>query len=150
MYHLVKKDERLKALQEAFRVLKPKGIFISAYISRFTSFIDGLRSGYIEDPEFRTIILKDLETSHHTNPSNKPEVLYRGDHPMNAKSEVESVGFLDPELIAVDSIWMTEKCKHYFSIDETREHILRFLEKIEKEECIVGASSHYFIIAKKG
>ena len=87
MYHLVKKDERLKALQEAFRVLKPKGIFISAYISRFTSFIDGLRSGYIEDPEFRTIILKDLETSHHTNPSNKPGYFTEAffDHPMNAK-----------------------------------------------------------------
>lgn len=41
MYHLVEKKERLEALSEAYRVLKPGGVVFVAGISRFTSALDG-------------------------------------------------------------------------------------------------------------
>ena len=73
LYHLVRKKERLKALAEARRVLKPGGLLFAAAISRFTSAVDGSLRGFIRDSEFMTIIQQDLKNGQHRNPSNKPE-----------------------------------------------------------------------------
>jgi ubiquinone/menaquinone biosynthesis C-methylase UbiE len=42
MYHLINQQDRLKALKEALRVLKPGGVAFFAGISRFASALDGL------------------------------------------------------------------------------------------------------------
>src|SRR5437773_10269387 len=73
LYHLVRKKERLKALAEAHRVLKPGGLLFAAAISRFTSALDGSLRGFIRDPGFMKIIIQDLKNGQHRNPSNKPE-----------------------------------------------------------------------------
>jgi S-adenosylmethionine-dependent methyltransferase len=41
LYHLTHLDERVKALHEAWRVLKPGGIIFAAFISRYATFRDG-------------------------------------------------------------------------------------------------------------
>ena len=41
LYHLVHLDERLQALHEAQRVLKPGGFIFAAFISRYATFRDG-------------------------------------------------------------------------------------------------------------
>jgi SAM-dependent methyltransferase len=43
LYHLVERGERLAALREARRVLRPGGVVAAAIISRFGSTADGLR-----------------------------------------------------------------------------------------------------------
>ena len=59
LYHAQKSDERLSILHEAIRVLKPGGYLFCTIISQFASFMDGLVSGYIRDPEFRQIVKGD-------------------------------------------------------------------------------------------
>lgn len=41
LYHLTQRDDRIRALQEACRVLKPNGVLFAASISRYASLIDG-------------------------------------------------------------------------------------------------------------
>lgn len=62
LYHLIERSDRLMALREARRILKPKGVLIAAAISRFASLIDGLARGFFRDPEFRKIVASDLAT----------------------------------------------------------------------------------------
>jgi SAM-dependent methyltransferase len=50
LYHLTDEKDRLTALQDAHRVPKPGGIFLSVGISRFASTFDGLRQGFLKDP----------------------------------------------------------------------------------------------------
>jgi ubiquinone/menaquinone biosynthesis C-methylase UbiE len=50
LYHLVNRDERVRALAEARRVARSGGIVAAAAISRFASLLDGLRSGYSDRP----------------------------------------------------------------------------------------------------
>src|SRR5207248_4341704 len=42
LYHLTERDDRIRVLQEARRVLRSGGWMVAAAISRFTSTLDGL------------------------------------------------------------------------------------------------------------
>jgi hypothetical protein len=55
LYHLVEEKERVAALSQATRVLKP-GCFLAAVISRYASLIDGLTRNLIEDDAFENIL----------------------------------------------------------------------------------------------
>jgi ubiquinone/menaquinone biosynthesis C-methylase UbiE len=59
---LGERSDRLMALREARRILKPKGVLIAAAISRFASLIDGLARGFFRDSDFRKIVARDLAT----------------------------------------------------------------------------------------
>ncbi len=45
LYHLPERADRLAALAEARRVLRPGGVVFAAAISRFASMLDGLFTG---------------------------------------------------------------------------------------------------------
>jgi ubiquinone/menaquinone biosynthesis C-methylase UbiE len=72
LYHLVELSDRLAALREAYRVIKPGGILFAAGVSRFASLIDGLSNGYFGDVGFRDIAAADIATGQHRNPTNNP------------------------------------------------------------------------------
>ncbi len=70
LYHLTERSDRLKALPEAHRILRPGGTLFAAGISRFTSVLDGLRQGLLDDPAFVQIVERDLTDGQHRNPMN--------------------------------------------------------------------------------
>jgi len=56
LYHLTSRDDRLQALREAYRIVRPGGVLAAAAISRFASTYDGLLRGFLEDPGFEGIV----------------------------------------------------------------------------------------------
>ena len=71
LYHLHERADRVAALAEARRVVKPGGLVAAAVISRYASTIDGLR-GLLEQDGFEASIERDLEDGRHTNPERRP------------------------------------------------------------------------------
>jgi ubiquinone/menaquinone biosynthesis C-methylase UbiE len=69
LYHLVEKEDRVACLREARRVLRPGGLIWAAGISRFASLLDSLSSRFFADPEFASILERDLEEGQHRNPT---------------------------------------------------------------------------------
>jgi ubiquinone/menaquinone biosynthesis C-methylase UbiE len=76
LYHLVERPDRLQALLEARRVLRPRGVLFAASISRFASLIDGLSRGFFQDAEFRKIVEADLTYGLHRNPNPPASILH--------------------------------------------------------------------------
>src|SRR4051794_29605258 len=56
LYHLTERQDRIRALEEARRVVQPGGIIAAAAISKFASLLDGLISGWLGDPNFDAIV----------------------------------------------------------------------------------------------
>ena len=72
LYHLTERADRLQALREAYRVLRPGGFLFAACISRFASLLDGLARNLVDDPAFCDILKVDLESGQHRNPQEHP------------------------------------------------------------------------------
>src|SRR5205823_13046514 len=70
LYHLTKSAERIQALMEARRVVRPGGLVAVALIHRFASLLDGTRQGFLADPRFVEIVKRDLLEGQHRNPEN--------------------------------------------------------------------------------
>ncbi|HSH21707.1 MAG TPA: methyltransferase domain-containing protein, partial [Candidatus Caenarcaniphilales bacterium] len=65
LYHLTERQDRLAALRDARRVLRPGGLLAAAAITRFGSWLYGLQFELLDDPEFREMALEDVRTGQH-------------------------------------------------------------------------------------
>jgi SAM-dependent methyltransferase len=70
LYHLTQREDRIRALREAHRVVRPGGLVAVAAIHRFASLLDGTRQGFLADPRFLEIVKRDLREGQHRNPEN--------------------------------------------------------------------------------
>ena len=67
LYHLTERPDRLRALREGHRVLKPGGRLFCTAISRYASVLDGFRSHLFDDPRYEPIVERDLVDGQHRN-----------------------------------------------------------------------------------
>ena len=145
LYHLQEQQERLDCIKEAYRVLKPNGTAVIAFISRYASLIDGMKYSLVKDSEFLAILDKDLDTGKHDNPNKKdeyfttaffhtPELIYQ---------EIQLGLFKNINLFAVEG---------FASAIDTKVSLDVVLKYINMTECVpelMGISSHILAVCKK-
>jgi 2-polyprenyl-3-methyl-5-hydroxy-6-metoxy-1,4-benzoquinol methylase len=152
LYHLVKKPDRMAALDEAKRILKPGGILFAGAISRFASLIDGLSSGSFRDSQFRELVGADLATGEHRNPTSFPEYFTTAyfHRPEELYSEIREATFEDVKLLGVEGpAWGAAHFRSAVTDLIQRKVLLAMLSEIESESSIIGASAHFIAIARK-
>ena len=152
LYHLVERSDRLQALRESCRILKPGGVLLAAAISRFASLIDGLSSGYFQHEEFRKIVAADLASGRHNNPTKHPAYFttaYFHD-PAELAAEVGEAGFADVQILSVEGpAWSAAMFREAWSNEVQKEKLLGFLSLIEREPSLHGASAHLIAVANR-
>jgi ubiquinone/menaquinone biosynthesis C-methylase UbiE len=152
LYHLIESEDRRHALREAQRVLRRGGVVMAVGISRFASTLDGLDSGFIDDPQFIEIIRRDLSNGQHRNPTNNPSYFTTAyfHHPFELQIEVEAAGFQHAKTLAIEGPgWAAKDFDQRWQDEERRAQLLDLIRTIEEEPSLLGMSGHIMVIAKK-
>jgi SAM-dependent methyltransferase len=147
LYHLLEREERLAALGEAGRVLRPGGVLAAAAISRFASLLDGFLRGLLDETGW-ALVEAHLAHGEHRPGGRNVELFTTAyfHRPDELKSEVEEAGFVFDGMFGVEGPGWTEPDA---PVDEqVFETVLRMARVVEQEPAIVGASAHLLVIAR--
>lgn len=152
LYHLTARADRVQALTEAARVVRPGGFVFVAAISRFASLLDGLESEFIFDPRFRSIVEQDLRDGQHRNPERVPHWFTTAyfHHPSELPDEAASAGLSCVDVLGVEGAagWFDGSFDRWD--DETcREALLFAARAVESEPSLLGGSPHLLMVAQR-
>jgi ubiquinone/menaquinone biosynthesis C-methylase UbiE len=151
LYHLTERSDRVAALREARRIVRPGGVVLAVGISRFASTLDGLFSGFLADPAFAEIIRHDLEDGQHRNPTGHPAYFTTAyfHRPEELGAEVVDAGLLHETTLAVEGpAWLSPWVEDQWRQQAQREAILPLLRRLENEPSVLGASAHLLVVAR--
>jgi ubiquinone/menaquinone biosynthesis C-methylase UbiE len=152
LYHLTSRDDRLQALREAYRVVRPGGVIAAAAISRFASTYDGLLRGFLEDPGFEEIVERDVREGQHRNPSGRPEWFTTAylHLPEEVEEEVAESGFEVEALVGIEGpAWVLPDLDHWLEDPARRSRLLEAIRRVEKEPSLLGATAHIFVVGRR-
>jgi hypothetical protein len=145
-------DGRIKALKEAYRILKPNGILLGFAINHTVSTITGLLNGAIHDPQFFSMCQDELKTGLHNPPADWPGILPEAffHKPHQFIDEVLESGFSDAKLFAVEGIiWLDSKYFESRSDPVKREAMMSLLKSTEESPDLLSLSPHIMVSANK-
>ena len=152
LYHLIERAERLRALGEARRVLKPGGVVVAAAISRFASALDGVARNLIDDPDFLAIVDGDLRTGVHRNPKQVPDYFATAffHRPEELRTELAEAGFDGVEVVGLEGpTWLLSDIGARWQDEARRTTLLALLRRLEKEPELIGMSAHLVAVGRK-
>jgi SAM-dependent methyltransferase len=152
LYHLTDRADRVQALHEAARVVRPGGFVFAAAISRFASLLDGLAREFIFDPRFRAIVEQDLRDGQHRNPSRVEHWFTTAHfhHPDELPGEAMAAGLDVVEVVGVEGVagWFGGILDRWDDAAH-REALLFAARSIESEPSLLGASTHLLMVTKR-
>lgn len=153
LYHLIHRADRLAALREAARVVRPGGVVAAAAISRFASMHDALTRPRTDDPDFIRIVRDDLATGVHRNPGRRADYFTTAyfHQPDELAEEVRTAGLVDVRVRAVEGPagWSASSVEPQLRDPQRREAVLALTATVEEEPSLLGASPHLLATASR-
>jgi len=152
LYHLTGRTQRVNALAEAKRILKPGGVVLAAVISKYASLFDGFRRDLIADDRFEKILLDDLQTGVHQNPTENIEYFTTAffHTPAEIRAEVHDGGLRFEQLIAIEGVgWLIDNLS-----DKLKDHrywgkVENLLQRVEQNDDLMALSPHIMAVGRK-
>lgn len=152
LYHLTQSEDRIRALAEAYRVLRQGGLLFAAAISRWASTLDGISRDLFADPAFAPIAQKDIEEGQHRNNTGKLDYFTTAyfHRPEELQREAMAAGFARPALFGIEGPgWIFADFDERWADARKREDLLRVARSMELDGSIVGLSAHLLVVAMK-
>ena len=152
LYHLTEKEERVKALSEAKRILKPGGYVLSAVISRYASLFDGFKRGLVVDDKFEKLLADDLKTGIHLNKTGNPEYFTTAyfHSPQEIKNEAGESGLHFEKLIGVESFgWIIDDFAKKSGDAKYMKTLNKFIQIVESSDDLIAMSQHIICVGRK-
>ena len=152
LYHLTSRDDRLQALKEAYRVVRPGGVVVAAAISRFASTYDGLLRGFLEDARFQEIVERDVREGQHRNPTGRPGWFTTAYFhlPEELRNEATEAGLSVEALVGIEGpAWILPDLDSWLEDPQRRSTLLETIRLVETEPSLLGASAHILIVGHR-
>jgi len=152
LYHLTSREDRLRALKEAYRVVRPGGMVAAAGISRFASTYEGLLRGFLEDPRFEAIVERDVREGQHRNPTGRVGWFTTAYFhlPEELRDEATEAGFLVEALVGIEGpAWILPDLDSWLEDPQRRSTLLEVIRRVESESSLLGATAHILVVGRR-
>lgn len=153
LYHLVERQDRLLALREARRVLRPGGLVFAAAISRFAALLDLLVNfDRLHEPEVFRIVEESVRTGVFRGPGEAGLFTTGYFHlPRELSREMAEAGFETVEVLQVEGPgYLVGDLEGRWSDPARREALFKAARLVEREPEMLAASSHLLAVARRG
>lgn len=156
LYHLLSAQDRLQALTEAKRVLRPNGLLLATGISKFSSATWALSTyrganNFLDDEIYMDMLRKELTIGEHHRPPEYPNFITEAyfHTPEAFAAELTEAGFRCDSLLAIEGcIWFTPDLNAKWEDPSARDRLLELLRMTEAEPSILGFSPHFMAVAR--
>jgi SAM-dependent methyltransferase len=143
LYHLLERADRVRALAEARRAVRPGGLVVAATVNRFAQLHDLLREERCFTPPHRArtdAVLADGRHPHHD------DGFFTAAHfaqPHELPGEFSDAGLAVQGQYGVEGVaWLMGGVEEWLDDPERREAVLAATRHIESEPALLGASGH--------
>jgi len=152
LYHLTEHADRLAALAEARRVLRPGGVTLVAGISRYAGALDGLALHPTLDEQIAAVRHRAVADGRYRNDTGNPRYFTTAyfHRPEDLAQELLQARFTGVRVFGVEGPgWLVADFDARWTDPAGRDQILKVARLLEEEPSIVGASAHLLAAGRR-
>lgn len=150
LYHLPSKEDRMQALAEARRVLRPRGLLVATAISRFAALLDLLiRLDRLHEPDVLPQVEQAVRTGVFLGREGGLFTTAFFHLPSQLRDEVKAAGFDDPDLLSIEGPgFLVSNFDDRWADPSRRDALLAAARLVEREPEMLAAASHLMAVAR--
>jgi len=147
LYHLLEADERIDALQEARRVLRPGGLVAAAVISRHAALLAAASRGKL-DTRHRDLALATLASGRHDARLGFTAAYFHT--PDEAVAECRAAGFDGVTIHAIEGpMWAAIKTRpDPASLNDLLDSALTCARALDQDPALLASSAHLLVLGR--
>jgi 2-polyprenyl-3-methyl-5-hydroxy-6-metoxy-1,4-benzoquinol methylase len=150
LYHLPERADRIRALAEARRVVRPGGPVVAATINRFAQLHDLLREERYFTPLHRERTDAVLADGRHPYHDEGFFTVAHFAQPDEVPAEFTDAGLTVEGQYGVEGVaWLMGGVEEWLDAPERREAVLAATRRIESEPTLLGASGHLLTTGRR-
>jgi ubiquinone/menaquinone biosynthesis C-methylase UbiE len=150
LYHLLEESDRAQALAEAYRVLKPAGVFFAAFITRYAP----IKYCAVNDPQWAVDNPAQVKTILETGKfpprgENVGEFVAYFAHPTEVTPLIESAGFKIKTVLGVEGVVSENEAMVNQLTGDAWDYWVDLNYQMAADPALHGAAEHLLAIATK-
>ncbi|MEV4327689.1 class I SAM-dependent methyltransferase [Microbispora rosea] len=148
LYHLTDRADRVAALAEARRVVRPGGLVAAATINRYAAVHDMVYLGVYEQEQHRLAARQAMENGRLLGPGQGfPAYLHE---PEEVPGEFADAGLPGAERYGLEgAFWLYGDVDDWLDDPERRRHMLDAQRTLERVPSLLGVSGHMLTLARR-
>ena len=162
LYHITEYEERIAALKECKRLLRPGGVLFVAALTPYSVLLHCItvyrtkhssKQDALDNPAFLSMVRRELSDGHHENPERS---VYDGlgtSHLHTAaalRTELSAGGFPDADIHGVmGGAWLAPDIDTLWEDSDSRETLMKTVRMLDEHTEIIGLSGHLLVIVKR-